>query len=109
MHELAITESIVSGVCERVGSARVKRVMLEIGRLSQIVPDSVRFFFDVCTRGTALEGAALEIAEIAGRARCRSCAQEIEMQDLLALCPCGSADLEVLAGNRLLVRAVEVM
>jgi hydrogenase nickel incorporation protein HypA/HybF len=108
MHELDITESIVAGVCERVGAARVLRVILEVGKLSQVVPDSIRFFFDVCTQGTSLEGAALEVLEVPGRARCRVCQAELEVNDWLMLCGCGSAELEVLAGQRLLVKAVEV-
>jgi len=108
MHELAITESIVSGVRERVGESRVLRVILEVGKLSQFVPESIKFFFEVCAQGTPLEGAALEFIEVAGRVRCRACAAELELQDWIPLCPCGSAELEVLAGQRLLVKAVEV-
>jgi hydrogenase nickel incorporation protein HypA/HybF len=42
------------------------RVRLEIGRLSSVMPEAIRFCFDVCARGTALEGAELEIVELAG-------------------------------------------
>ncbi|MEP7271708.1 MAG: hydrogenase maturation nickel metallochaperone HypA, partial [Acidobacteriota bacterium] len=57
MHELGITRSIV-GICvEHSAGARVKRVTVEIGKLSAIMPDAVRFCFDVCAKGTAVEGA----------------------------------------------------
>jgi hydrogenase nickel incorporation protein HypA/HybF len=42
-------------------------VRLEIGRLSAVVPDSIRFCFDICAQGTPLEGAELEIVESAGQ------------------------------------------
>ena len=70
MHELGITRNIVAIVSERAGAARVKRVSLEIGRLSAVMPEAIRFCFDVCSKGTALEGAELEIREIPGRGRC---------------------------------------
>ena len=70
MHELSIAQSIVEMVCERAGEARVHRLTLVIGKLSAVMPDALRFCFDVCAEGTVLEGAALEIIEPRGRGRC---------------------------------------
>jgi hydrogenase nickel incorporation protein HypA/HybF len=108
VHELAITESVVAGVVEHVGDARVTRVVLEIGRLSGVVPDAIRFCFDFCTEGTTLAGAQLDIVSIPGFARCRTCGREVDVDDLLALCGCGSADLDVRRGQELRIREVEV-
>jgi len=108
VHELALTESVVQMVRERLGDQRVVRVRLEIGRMMAVVPDAMRFCFDVCSRGTSLDGARLEIAEIAARARCRTCGVERELQDALPLCACGSADVEIAAGNELRIKEVEV-
>ncbi len=109
MHELAITESIVAGVAEHVDGARVTRVVLEIGRLSGVVPDALRFCFDLCAAGTALAGARLDIIEVPGRARCRTCTAERDVADFLELCACGSADLQLLEGQELRIKTVEVM
>ncbi|MDN5856996.1 MAG: hydrogenase maturation nickel metallochaperone HypA [Pseudonocardia sp.] len=109
MHELSITESIVAAVTERMRDAQVRRLRLEIGRLSGVVPDSVRFCFDLVAAGTTLEGAELEIDEPSGRARCRSCALEFDTTEVLPLCTCGSADVEVLGGSELRIREVEVV
>ena len=66
MHELAITQSVVSAVTQRMRDAPVRRIRLEVGRLSGLVPDSVRFCFEMVAAGTTCEGAALEIDEPAG-------------------------------------------
>jgi hydrogenase nickel incorporation protein HypA/HybF len=108
MHELAVTESIVSTITERLGDAQITRVVLEVGRLSGVVPEAVRFCFEVCTQGTALDGAVLEIVTLPGRARCSACATESEVEDLLAVCPCGGISLEVTAGQELRIKEVEV-
>jgi hydrogenase nickel incorporation protein HypA/HybF len=108
LHELALMESMVSAVVERVGPTRVTTVRLEIGRLAAVVPEALRFCFDVCAQGTALEGATLEIASIAGRARCRSCGGEREIESYAELCECGATDLAVLAGEELRIKNVEV-
>ena len=106
MHELSITQSIVDTIAQRLGPAPVHRVRLEIGRLSGVVPDSVRFCFELVTAGTTLEGAELEIDEPTGSARCRSCGSGFETVEVLPLCACGSADVEVLGGNALRIRNV---
>jgi hydrogenase nickel incorporation protein HypA/HybF len=106
MHELAITQSVVEAVTERTGSAPVTSVRLRVGRLAGVVPDAMRFCFDLVTAGTPLEGAALELEEPEGRGRCRSCGAEFVLADLILLCDCGSADVEVLAGRELAVASV---
>ncbi|MGA8118160.1 MAG: hydrogenase maturation nickel metallochaperone HypA [Actinocatenispora sp.] len=108
MHELAITESVVAAITDRLGDAPVSRVDLEIGRLSGVVSDSVRFCFDLVVAGTSLAGAALLIVETPGRARCRACDAVSTVHDPLPLCPCGSADVEVTGGQELRIRSVEV-
>lgn len=108
MHELAITESVVAGVSERVGRSRVLRVVLEIGALSAVMPDSIRFCFDVCSKGTQLEGASLEILEIPCRGRCRACRRDVEMRGAVLLCECGETDVDIVSGRELRVLRVEV-
>lgn len=109
MHELALMESLVATVDEQVAEARVTKVRLEIGRLSCVAPDALRFCFEVCAAGTRLEGAALDIVEIPGRGRCRACDAEVALDDVLATCGCGSFDLQVIAGQELRLKDVEVV
>jgi hydrogenase nickel incorporation protein HypA/HybF len=109
MHELAITESLVAGVAEKIGDARVTRVVVHVGRLSGVVAEALEQCFDLCSEGTVLEGARLDIVEIPGRARCRECGAEVEVEDPIALCPCGGVDLEILQGRELRVKEVEVI
>jgi hydrogenase nickel incorporation protein HypA/HybF len=108
MHELAITQSVVDAVLDRTGDRTVTTVRMRIGRLSGIVPDSLRFCFELVTEGTALEGASLVIDEPGGAAHCRSCGADFALSDLILLCGCGSADVEVRAGRELSVSSVEV-
>jgi hydrogenase nickel incorporation protein HypA/HybF len=103
MHELSITQSVVDAIVEKMDGATVKSVRLEIGKLSGVIPDSVRFCFDVICAGTMLEGATLDLA------RCRDCDGEFPLDDMIMLCPCGSANVHVLAGQRLRIKSVEVL
>jgi hydrogenase nickel incorporation protein HypA/HybF len=108
MHELAITQGVVDTITQRTAGARVTLVRLDVGQLSGVVPDAVAFCFELVAAGTPLQGARLEISEPPGRARCRACGTEFALDHLILLCRCGSADVEVLTGQELAIRSVEV-
>ncbi|MFO1058029.1 MAG: hydrogenase maturation nickel metallochaperone HypA [Dongiaceae bacterium] len=108
MHELAITRTIVAIVARQAGGRPVRRVLLEIGQLSGVMAGAVRFCFDVVAKGTPVEGAALEIREPAGLARCRACGESFAQATLFQPCRCGGRELERLAGEELTVVEIEI-
>jgi hydrogenase nickel incorporation protein HypA/HybF len=107
MHELGIAQEVVAIVSEHA-RGRVTRVVLEIGKLSAILPDAIQFCFDLCTEGTVVEGAELQIIEVPGRARCRICRGEVTLLQPFGRCECGSSDLEWLSGEELRIKEYEV-
>ncbi|HTQ34142.1 MAG TPA: hydrogenase maturation nickel metallochaperone HypA [Stellaceae bacterium] len=108
MHELAITASIVELVAEAARGRPVRRVTLEIGKLSGVVPDAIAFCFPEIARGTPAETARLDIKEISGRALCETCGSEFPLVDLLVRCPCGSIRFRPIAGEELNLRSIEL-
>ena len=108
MHEYGVTETVVAAVVRQLPDATITCVHLEIGSLSGVAADSVRFYFPMAAEGTNLEGARLEISEIAARCRCGSCRQEFEPDGPIPLCQCGSADAAVVSGGEMRILSVEV-
>jgi hydrogenase nickel incorporation protein HypA/HybF len=109
MHELGITRNIVSIVSEHSNGKRVKRVSLDIGKLSAILPDSIRFCFDICSKGTTLENAELRINEIQGVAKCKACDSEFEIEQLFGRCTCGSNDIKCISGEEMKIKEMEMV
>jgi hydrogenase nickel incorporation protein HypA/HybF len=109
MHELGIAQEVVAIVSEHAGRAKVTRVVLEIGRHAMILPDSIRFCFDLCSEGTVAQGAELEIREVPARALCRECGLEVALEQPFGLCGCGSADLQWLTGDEIKVKEMEIV
>lgn len=108
MHELGIPQNIVAIAAEHAKGAKVQRVTLEVGKLSAIMPDAIQFCFDVCCKGTVLEGATLEIIEISGLARCRKCGGDVPLEQPFGVCRCGSVELDLIAGEELKIKEMEV-
>lgn len=108
MHELGITQNIIEIALEHSQGMRVKRVVLEIGKLSAIMPESIAFCFDTCGQGTALEGAMLEILEISGLGKCQDCGNELELEYPYGICDqCGSRNIVILQGQELNLKSLE--
>jgi hydrogenase nickel incorporation protein HypA/HybF len=108
MHELGISRNIVAIVSEAAKGQRVRRVTLEVGKLSGVMSDAIAFCFDAVAQGTVAEGATLEIREIDGRARCIDCASEFEVTTFLTPCACGSRRLVHFDGQDLKVKTMEL-
>jgi hydrogenase nickel incorporation protein HypA/HybF len=108
MHELGLTQEIVEVVTQRAQDRKVRRVILEIGKLSCVLPDAVRFCFELVAEGTVAEGAELEIVQPPGRAKCRKCGAEFDMDAVFARCVCGSSDVDWLSGEELKIKAMEI-
>jgi hydrogenase nickel incorporation protein HypA/HybF len=108
MHELSIADGIVEHCVARANGARVLRVRLEIGRLSCVAPEALRFCFDVCAKDTVVEDAVLDIIAIDGQAHCHGCGEDIKIGSFIDSCACGSRNLQVIAGNGLTLKDMEV-
>lgn len=109
MHELGITRNLVAIVGEQARGQRVRRVWLEIGVRTALMPDAVRFCFDVVVQGTVLEGAALDILEIAPGLQCEDCGSYAPTAgEVLDCAQCGSTKLRRRSGDELNIKAMEV-
>lgn len=112
MHEFSICESVL-GIIEDTAKAqdfnRVRRVRLEIGLLSGVEVEALRFSFDAVTKGSLAESAVLEIVETEATAKCLDCKKRITVTDRLATCPhCGGYHLQITGGKELRIIDLEV-
>lgn len=108
MHELGISRNIVAVVEEAARGRRVRRVRLEIGKLSGVMRGAIEFSFDLVAAGTPIAGAVLEIEEIDGRGRCSDCATELALPTFFTACPCGSRRVKPIAGEELNIKSVDL-
>jgi len=109
VHELSIAQAVVDVATRHAGSASVERVYVRIGHLRQVVPSALAFSFELCTHGTPLEGAELEIEHVPISAVCRSCEAESELAGFPLACPaCGGMAVDVVRGEELQVESLEL-
>ena len=112
MHEMSLAEGVlqlVEDTARREGAQRVKTVVLEIGRLSSVEPEALRFCFDAVARDTLAATAALEVVEVPGAAWCLNCDTTVAVNERYDACPqCGGYQLQLTAGTEMRVREIEI-
>ncbi len=112
MHELSIAEEIINIASQYVpadNKAEVLSVFVEIGKLSNILPDSLEFCFDALVGDTKLKGAKLIVNEIPAAVKCDACGNISEIENVLFQCNnCGSPNVKLIKGNELKVTEIEI-
>jgi hydrogenase nickel incorporation protein HypA/HybF len=109
VHELSIATGVVNTACMHAGGRRVTEVTMRVGRLRQVVPDSLRFYFEIVARDSECEGARLVLEEIELMLRCEDCGFGWEAEMPVFVCGrCGSSLISIEAGDELQVEYIEV-
>ena len=112
MHELSIAQSIIDIVTQHLpddNHAHVKSVIVRIGKLSNVLPDSLNFCFEAITKDTNFEKTELVIKIIPITIECKQCGKVSEIESYTFLCPsCESTNISVISGNDLNVEEIEL-
>lgn len=110
MHELSLCNSIQQVVGRAAGDRKVAAVHLRVGRLRQVVPDTLRYCWELVTADGPLAGSVLAIDSIPVSARCRGCTAETTVNDTLVLVcgSCGSPDLDLLTGEEFMITTLDL-
>ncbi|OEU67259.1 MAG: hydrogenase maturation nickel metallochaperone HypA [Desulfobacterales bacterium PC51MH44] len=113
MHEMGIAMQIIeiatASIPTELADARVERVNLKIGKLSAVVPESLRFCFQIAAQDTLLCDAELHIEEIPVVARCSECNLEWTISEAAFRCQkCNGGSIEVISGRELDINSIEI-
>ncbi|MEU3708561.1 hydrogenase maturation nickel metallochaperone HypA [Streptomyces catenulae] len=111
MHEMSLAVAVVEqvdGALRDEPPGTVETVRLQVGELAGVVPDALHFSFTLACEGTVLEGAALHIDTVPGRARCTPCGAEwaTGMPPRLHCPDCRSTAAALVAGRELQIVSV---
>jgi hydrogenase nickel incorporation protein HypA/HybF len=112
MHEMSLAESVLNIIEDAARNGKFDRVMsvtLEIGALSAVEPDAMRFCFEAVTNGTFVQGAKLEIVELPGLGFCRDCNKTVTLAERYGLCPeCNGTHIAITGGETMRVKEISV-
>jgi len=113
VHEFGIAANIVKiaidSIPDDLKNMPIEKINLRIGKLSSIVPESLKFCFEILISGTRLEGADLSIEEVPVTAKCRECDFQWIVPEPVFICgKCGSGLIDIIAGRELDIFSMEI-
>ncbi len=112
MHELSVTESVLEIACKHAKKAQASKVTdiyLVIGKLSSIVDDSIKFYWNVISKDTLCEEAKLHFKRLPAKLLCLDCEKQYTLDHDLTPCPnCNSARVRVLSGDEFHLESIEI-
>jgi len=111
MHELSIAQEII-GIAEQYYSSdedeKVKSIKVKIGKLQNVLPESLEFCFNALIQKSRMENAILMIEQMPIKLECNSCGDISVQEGFLFACPkCGSSSITIISGNELTVSEIE--
>lgn len=111
MHEMAITESLLRIVEENAQHNNVKKVRkikLKIGKLTAVVPEVLRYCFEIISQGTIASDAELVMEEVPLIVYCENCKMEFNQEFPHFTCSlCGENKMEIKSGRELFIEYIE--
>ncbi len=120
MHEFSTMTQIVNAILEEAKkhhAQKITKVVLEIGELTFLGEEQLRFAFDVLTKDTILEGAHLEIKKKGVEVRCH-CGYEggIEYEEKeefhlltpILRCPRCNEEVRIVRGRECIIKNIQM-
>ncbi|MDK9704551.1 MAG: hydrogenase maturation nickel metallochaperone HypA [Sulfuritalea sp.] len=100
---------LIEDAARRQEFAKVTTVWLEIGELSGVEIEAMKFCFDAVMRDSVADGARLEIIALPGTGWCMECSMNVPMSEVFGECPqCGGHRMQVTGGTEMRVKELEV-
>lgn len=111
MHELGICDALlkmVDGIARDEGLACVRKVTVEVGSLSGVVPSYLADCWEAVTDGTPYSDTAFVVETLPGTAQCIDCGEKFTADIEKLTCPhCGGKKLTPLTGRELTLKEIE--
>ncbi len=112
MHEMSIVQNILEIIDETLSESdqkKLKEVVVDIGDLVAVVPDSIQFCFEALIQDSVYENAKLTINNIPVIIKCKICNNDSNINRYDFTCPkCNSPEIKLVSGEELNIRYLEV-
>jgi len=121
LHEFSAACSIVDTALEAAlnnKATKVSIVNIEVGEFTFLIPEQLKFNFEIASKNSILEGAELRIKTVRGRLLCNECNFEGESQvdadipNQIAVfapmkCPkCGGSSTKIIGGKDFVITSI---
>jgi hydrogenase nickel incorporation protein HypA/HybF len=113
MHELSTMMRLISAACNAAEKEKAKKITelnVEVGEMTDIVPEYLVKYFPEASKGTLAENAVFNVKSIPVRVRCLSCGREYEpSMERDRKCPtCSSIEARIITGRNTEIASMQI-
>jgi hydrogenase nickel incorporation protein HypA/HybF len=109
MHELSLCRAIADMATEHAKGRAIERIQLRVGHFRQVVPETLRYCWDMRCEGTALEGCELVVDHVPATIECILCGAKTTLEHPVLRCgSCDSIDVLMTSGDEFLVESIAI-
>lgn len=109
---MSIVEALLDAVrreTEAHPGKHLQTVLVRIGALRQVVPETLEFCYEAATRDTPFAGSKLAIKAVPAEAQCRQCSLTFTVDETWFVCPrCSGPGADLLHGDELELMSLEL-
>ena len=114
MHEFSICQGLVKAILSELEkleppTPKLQKASVVIGRLRQIIPETLQFAYEILAKETVIAGSTIEIISAPILAKCPKCGWNGEIKEHNFRChKCGSGEIELSGGMELYLNNLTV-
>ncbi|MGC9517993.1 MAG: hydrogenase maturation nickel metallochaperone HypA [Methanomicrobiales archaeon] len=119
MHELSMADAMVKTVievAEKNDAQEITEVDIELGEMTLLNPEQLKFMIEVLSEDSLLEGAKINIETIPIEIKCNNCgysgktkSDDLDHYAPIINCPeCESMELEIITGRECNVKSIKI-
>jgi len=121
MHEFSTMQSIVNAILEeakKYNAKEINKIILQIGELTFLGKEQLKFAFDILKEGTIMEKAELVIEDVKAKVKCNHCGyeggveyglkDEFHIYFPILKCPNCGKNVEIIKGRECNIKSVEM-
>ena len=114
MHELSLASNIINIVSRELKARsisfdKLKTVKIVVGKLMQVVPDSLHYALEITGKDIGFSEACYEIAVKPVELACNDCLERFVVAEFDMRCPkCASDSVNVIGGREFLIEKITI-
>lgn len=112
MHEMSVALNIIELIkdeAEKNNASAIKEFEIEVGAISGVEIDALKFALEVAVKDTLLENALQIIRKIDAAAVCSECKKEFSLETFYSPCPsCSALNIEIIKGKELKLKSITI-
>jgi hydrogenase nickel incorporation protein HypA/HybF len=111
MHEFSLVNNICNILDEVILKEKIKkinRVNIKVGKLLQVVPENMKYLFEVVSKGKPYKSAQLNIELTPVKGECGDCKFIFDINDYKFICPkCNGSNINIINGKELILSSID--